>query len=224
MKHFKNGLKTALICVVLLSVATAVHAAIPIRIILNGNPVSTDVPPKMENGRVLVPIGTIASALGASVLWNNESKTVNINTKENVWDDNLAKGIYWLSLHDLIMQYIIGFDSRNPDLVKPLRSGYFDSNVIGPENIVPIGGIYPAVIDTQFIDVKQDKNFIITVRVAIVKQEAGLVKQTLDFVLEPAKTDSMYGYFIKGIWQVKEEKLKEYSPVPGITYHGDVTK
>lgn len=224
MKYFKNVLKFALIGVVLLSAATAVNAASSIRVVLNGNAVSTDVMPKIENGRVLVPISTIAKAFGASVHWNKNSKTVEISTEENVWDDHLAKNIYWQPIHDLIMQYIIGFDSRNADIVKPLRSEEFDSDVIGPEIIIPTGGIFPTVIDTQFIDVKQDKNFIVTVRVAIVKQEAGLIKQTLDFVLEPAKTDSTYGYLIKGVWQVKEENLKEYSPVPGITFHGDDIK
>ncbi|WP_342561600.1 stalk domain-containing protein [Paenibacillus sp. FSL R7-0345] len=221
MRYFKKGFKVTLMCVLLLSVATGVSAATPIRIVVNGNPVSTDVTPKIEKGRVLVPISTIAKALDASVLWDSKSKTVKINTKDNVWDDDLAQGLHWQSIHDMIMQYIIGFDTRNDNMVEPLRSEHFDSDVIGPENVTPVGGIYPALIDTQFIDVKQDKDFITTVRVALIKQEDGLVKQTLDFVLEPAKTASDYGYFIKGVWRVKEEKLKEYSPVPGVTFEGE---
>lgn len=221
MKRPKQAMKVALIGTILLLATTAAYANSPIRIVLNGEPLSTDVAPKMENGRVLVPISTIARAFGAAVHWNDQTKTVEIQTAENVWDDQLAN-IPWQHIHDLIMQYIVGFDSRNEELVAPLRSQNFDSDVIGPEVVVPFGGIYPAVIDTQFVDAKQDENFDITVRVAIIKQENGLIKQTLDFVLEPANTSSTYGYFIKGIWRVEEKELNEYSPFPGITFRADV--
>lgn len=47
---------------------------------LNGRMVPTDVPPRMEQGRLLVPLRALASALGAKIEWDGQSNRVLINT------------------------------------------------------------------------------------------------------------------------------------------------
>lgn len=49
-----------------------------ITIILNGSRMVLDQPPVIENGRTLVPVAVIASALGAETGWNGETEEVTI--------------------------------------------------------------------------------------------------------------------------------------------------
>lgn len=51
-----------------------------INIIVDGKKVNTDVAPQIIDGRVMVPIRFIASALGANVAWNSQNRTVNITS------------------------------------------------------------------------------------------------------------------------------------------------
>lgn len=50
-----------------------------IRILLNGQEINNDVPPLLEDGRMLVPIRNIAEPLGAKVSWNGTTKTVAVS-------------------------------------------------------------------------------------------------------------------------------------------------
>lgn len=45
-------------------------------VIFNGNILSFNVPPVVENGKLLVPLRPIFEAIGASVSWDNDTKTV----------------------------------------------------------------------------------------------------------------------------------------------------
>ena len=47
-----------------------------ISVYINGNPVTFDVPPQIINDRTMVPLRAIFEALGASVDWNQETRTV----------------------------------------------------------------------------------------------------------------------------------------------------
>ncbi|WP_054668851.1 copper amine oxidase N-terminal domain-containing protein [Calditerricola satsumensis] len=47
-----------------------------IKTFVNGEPVSFDVPPVIENGRTLVPIRAVAESLKAKVQWIEKTKTV----------------------------------------------------------------------------------------------------------------------------------------------------
>ena len=47
---------------------------------MNGRDVELDVPAKVVNGSTLVPVRFIAESLGAEVLWDQESKTVLVNS------------------------------------------------------------------------------------------------------------------------------------------------
>ncbi|ADL08942.1 copper amine oxidase N-terminal domain-containing protein [Thermosediminibacter oceani] len=60
----------------IVSLPTSIMAAQPIDIILNGEHLQFDVPPVLENGRVLVPLRAIFEALGATVEWDGVTKSV----------------------------------------------------------------------------------------------------------------------------------------------------
>jgi len=48
----------------------------PIRVLLNGRPIQFDQPPIIQNGRTLVPLRAIFEAMGATVEWDQATKTV----------------------------------------------------------------------------------------------------------------------------------------------------
>jgi len=60
----------------LLSTASAATESDSPRVILNGQQLSFEVPPVIENGRTMVPVRTIFEAMGASVNWNAASRVV----------------------------------------------------------------------------------------------------------------------------------------------------
>lgn len=45
---------------------------------VNGQTIVLDVSPKVENGRALVPLRAISEALGAEVIWNQETQTITV--------------------------------------------------------------------------------------------------------------------------------------------------
>ncbi|SNX54231.1 stalk domain-containing protein [Thermoanaerobacterium sp. RBIITD] len=51
-----------------------------IKIVVNGNTISTDVPPLVENGRTLVPLRAISEALGVPIKWDGTTSTVYVGT------------------------------------------------------------------------------------------------------------------------------------------------
>lgn len=47
-----------------------------IPVVVNGTELEFDVPPAMQDGRVLVPVRAIFESLGAEVTWDSETQTV----------------------------------------------------------------------------------------------------------------------------------------------------
>jgi hypothetical protein len=63
----------------MLSVSSTAYAAEPVKIIVKGKVIQTDVTPIMDKGRVLVPIRAITEALGATVAWDQDTRTATIS-------------------------------------------------------------------------------------------------------------------------------------------------
>lgn len=57
-----------------------------INVIVNGNALNFDAQPRLENGRVLVPVKYIVEALGANVSWNPDIQIVTITKSPNTID------------------------------------------------------------------------------------------------------------------------------------------
>ncbi|MDD2422404.1 MAG: copper amine oxidase N-terminal domain-containing protein [Heliobacteriaceae bacterium] len=73
----KNKLLVGVGVVVLLfAVLNVAFADKPIDLLVNRQFVKTDVPPRLVDGRVMVPVRSLAEALGAEVKWNENTKTV----------------------------------------------------------------------------------------------------------------------------------------------------
>jgi hypothetical protein len=68
------------------AVPASLYAADTVTLEVNGQTVQTDVPPKMVNGRVMVPIRWIAEALQADVEWDAANRAVLIDTDSNLID------------------------------------------------------------------------------------------------------------------------------------------
>lgn len=59
-------------------------ASNPIKLLINGNQIQSDVPPQMINGRVFVPVRFVAEALGTSVEWDEKNNAVLIQTNQPI--------------------------------------------------------------------------------------------------------------------------------------------
>ncbi len=75
MKQCKRFLGLFLAVLLLASTITAMGAE-PIRVVLYGEEIVFDVPPQIINSRTMVPLRAIFEALGASVDWNGDTRTV----------------------------------------------------------------------------------------------------------------------------------------------------
>ncbi len=80
MKSLKKVLCTVLTTILLIS-AVPTMADAGITVTIDGRQIAFDVPPQIINNRTMVPLRTIFESLGATVDWNNETKTVT-STKE----------------------------------------------------------------------------------------------------------------------------------------------
>lgn len=76
MRQIKKLQICILLCFGFLFFHTPILGASNIQIYFNGQPLSFDTPPVIENDRVLVPMRTIFEALGFSVDWNHSEKTI----------------------------------------------------------------------------------------------------------------------------------------------------
>ncbi|MEW5921178.1 MAG: stalk domain-containing protein [Bacillota bacterium] len=69
-----------LVLLALTSLTSIALAASPVRLLVNGQELKPDTPPRIINGRVMLPVRTIAEALGASVVWDAEKNLVLVDT------------------------------------------------------------------------------------------------------------------------------------------------
>ncbi len=67
-----------LACLIMLISANVEASQRPVRLVINGQEVVSDVPPIIENGRTLVPVRVISERLEASVEWIESTRTVKI--------------------------------------------------------------------------------------------------------------------------------------------------
>lgn len=55
-------------------------AAIPVDLFVNGEKIEADVPPQLINGRMMVPVRTVAETLGVNVQWDKAANAVRIDS------------------------------------------------------------------------------------------------------------------------------------------------
>lgn len=79
----KKSILTFSLALVFIMVATIAYAGPSVKLFVNGQEITPDVPPEVVNGRTMVPVRWVAEALGAKVDWDPISQTV------KVWNDKL---------------------------------------------------------------------------------------------------------------------------------------
>ena len=106
-------------CIMGLSSQRALAAEEEITIFLDGNRLSSDVAPVLQNGRALLPFRVCAEALGADVEWVAESKTVNmVRGDTNI---TLRIGSDQASVNGVIYQLDVSAQIKNGRTLVPLR-------------------------------------------------------------------------------------------------------
>ncbi|MFG1735303.1 copper amine oxidase N-terminal domain-containing protein [Paenibacillus sp. 843] len=196
---------------IIIALTTAVGMAFAkgaIKIVVNGEEIKSDVAPQMSNNRVMVPISFISKALDANVSWDQKNQTVSIKSsksdlQEDVWNQNLdISSSSWSQVKNLIALYIAGFDTRDEELIKSISVEGFD--------MIPIGGMYPSIIDYEIIDAQQSKETL-KVRVRVIIQEEKLFGEEWDIEIAQGK--------IKSMNKAKLFDVNEYKVFPGLTYN-----
>ena len=76
MKSIKKTLCLLVTMLLLVSTITPVMANGDIKVKIDGQQIAFDVPPQLINDRTMVPLRAIFEALGATVLWDGETRTV----------------------------------------------------------------------------------------------------------------------------------------------------
>ncbi|GAB7387759.1 hypothetical protein BSNK01_15960 [Bacillaceae bacterium] len=75
----KTWLKAAGIAALAVGIAGSALADPPIKLVVDGEKVESDVPAQILNGRMLVPLRTVAESLGATVRWDEKTRSVEIS-------------------------------------------------------------------------------------------------------------------------------------------------
>jgi len=198
---------------------TTVFASQTVKILVNGKQIISDVSPQIVNGSVKVPISFVARALGANVDWNGSTKTVSVQTKSDVFDQEIT-GInqaYYIYARNAVTTFISKHGNRD-QTGRDMVTQDYESDVPGytSDVIIPSGG-YPTTIDYDVVDAKFDsESGIWLIRVHMYEwvmgsPEWGVQKLTVDFqVADQSK--------IKGAWLVGEpEILDQHTVFPGLT-------
>ncbi|RXT14933.1 N-acetylmuramoyl-L-alanine amidase [Ammoniphilus sp. CFH 90114] len=81
MRRFRLGIGMLLILLLIPWTSAMVHAETnTIQLMLEGQTLKPDVPPKLVQGRTMVPIRIVAEELGAEVGWDNQQRKVSIKS------------------------------------------------------------------------------------------------------------------------------------------------
>ncbi|WP_440114468.1 copper amine oxidase N-terminal domain-containing protein [Paenibacillus sp. QZ-Y1] len=178
-----------------------------IKIVVNNQTVAPDVAPRMIDNRVMVPISFVSKALGAKVSWDQKNQTVSIKDnnqpqQEDIWKEDLdLSGSSWSGVKNLIAVYIAGYDNRDDELIKSVTVDGFD--------MIPIGGIYPAIIDYNIIDAQSTKSGL-KVRVKVISNEEKLKEEIWDFDITKGK--------IQKWGRVNSADINSYTVFPGLSF------
>jgi hypothetical protein len=118
--------------------AGAVHAQDAIKIVVNGQEVTSDVPPQIVDGRTLVPLRTVADALGAQVDWDaasnsvivtqDASQTIKVNGEQTTWPFWYEDGNLYLEYHDAMALLRMAHSSTMYSIDYSLENHYLTVN------------------------------------------------------------------------------------------------
>lgn len=94
----------------------------------NGDVVSVENPPYIDNGRTLIPLRFIAEKLGANVDWDADTKVITISNDDSVATYKIGnknftiKGTYYQNGEVLYSEYGITFEDTAAPIIKGMRT------------------------------------------------------------------------------------------------------
>jgi len=216
-----------------LTVFNVAYGAQTLSLIIKGQRVQSAIPPKIENGRTYVPLRVVTDYLNEDIHW--DPKTQSVTVHPDVWNQDLSRILFadqWAMSRNTVTQFLMDFDEKDQD-GKKLVSTDFDTNIIGPEVVIPFAGVGTQegkMIDYKFIDAKLDQAAnLMTIRVKIWWWDYKLGEyavKTWDFTLDLANFSDQYNMYpqIKKIWQVREAKIDSHTVLPGLSFKNASTQ
>ncbi|OUM93632.1 MAG: hypothetical protein A9Z00_11405 [Thermobacillus sp. ZCTH02-B1] len=192
------------------AVAGAVIAAGNIKLIINGNTIAADVPPRIVNGRVLVPISTIAKELHQDVRWDAKNQAVIVNP--DIWKSEMdISRPEWVSARNKALAFFIAYDEQDLEKMQSLLSEDFTSD----REFVYNGGVTGRIVDFRFRDLAYvDSVWRMRVQVVFKGDRDVLKMEDWDFTFSGP---NIYQGKIASIQISNERELTEYTVFPGLT-------
>lgn len=187
-----------------------------IQLVINGNTVKTDVAPQSVNGRVLVPISTIANELHTKVLWDADNQSVIVNPDELKSEADINRSM-WVDARNKIVQYFIAYDDRDQEAALSLLDEKFTSNRFNLTELIPVGGLTANIVDYHFKDVAYTKSkYVVRVQVVTKNAQDDLKIADWDFILSGAHPSNGKITSINVV-NGTERALDTYTVFPGLT-------
>lgn len=213
----KKLLSTAIVLSILTAGITGyAFASGSIKLVINGNSVKTDVAPKSINGRVMVPISTIANELHTRVIWDSKNQSVIVNPDEIKSEADIDRSM-WVDARNKILQFFIAYDNRDRETALTLFDEKFTSNRFNLTELIPVGGLTSNVVDFQFKDVAYVKSKYV-VRVQVVTKNAQDDLKIADWDFAISGTHPSNGKITSiNVVSGTERALDTYTVFPGLT-------
>lgn len=131
----------------------------------------------------------------------------------------------WALIRSAAARFLDAYDLRLYDLGLPLATPDFDSNYVGPEVVIPIGGVYPAFIDYSFQSAESlgDGQYRVRVKVHFIDyysennpQAISSMIMSLDMI--PRGDSENHNYGVSRAWKSDVVELHRYEPFPGLVF------
>jgi hypothetical protein len=153
MKKYFFGVLTGFI-VCTMFVSTFAIANTPIKLIVNGNLVESDVPPQIISGRTMIPARPLAEALGAKVEWDAENNAVVVTSIKDVCINTFVESEYFMPLNMIIHNNTPYLHPKHLGMLAELKGlyvEYYQQNN-HPIKIIEIEGIVYDYTDAFSLD------------------------------------------------------------------------
>lgn len=125
----KRIVKIGLACVLLVSAFSAGTYAATVfpKVIIHGNVIESKTKPVIIDGTVYVPLRTISEGLGATIEWDNKSKTVYVNSDSNYIFQ--SGSVSYVNERNLVFNWIMAYDDRRYEAVLALNAPEFETDI-----------------------------------------------------------------------------------------------
>jgi hypothetical protein len=181
--------------------------AIP-KIFVNGNEVKTNTQPKIIDGSVYVPIRAISDGFGNAISWDNETKTVYVNSDPNAKTE--PDRVSWVATKNLIAKFITAYDERRHDDAMEVVSKDFTTDIYLE---FPTGGYteMASIIDYKIIAYDGKNKFAVQIVRRLQAEERNIKVENWEFEI----TDRIQS--IKVVPN-STKYLDQYTVVPNATF------